>query len=761
MQYNKRLNDIDTQCVENIRAELGVSFLLAKLLYSRGITDVPAAKKYLYGKITDLTSPYVFQDMEKAVDRIKKAFQSNEKILIYGDYDCDGVGAISILHLSFKDNGIESYHYIPVRAKEGYGLNAAAVQEIKKTIDPDLIITVDCGINSVEEVELIKALDMDVIVTDHHQPGRVLPDCLVINPCLTQNASPLCGAGVAFTLVRALFGDEQALKYIDICALSTVADIVPLVDDNRLIVKYGMALIRKGKCRKGIKELLYIAKTDFHSISTSDIGYKIAPRINAAGRLSNAEISFRLLTSDDPTELHLLADDLNSLNVERQSMNNSIFEEAISLLKKYDFSQNKIIMLKGDWNEGVVGIVCAKLVEYFNLPTILLCKQEGTDVLKGSARSISGINLFEMFDRNNEKLVSYGGHEMAAGISFKEEDFDAVLETFNHYIKTNIDNEVFGKKMFYDEILHISEITNVTIAEIDRMEPFGQSNSAPVFLDDAADAQFKQIGKTQHVKARYKIGDLVAFDRLKLSGLLRKGQFSVVYTFDKNYFNGKIYTQFIAKDISINNINLPDTDILENFCRTFMPQHNKNFIVGKATKGNSPTLYVTYSFSTLKDFLKKNRTIKYCIFNQQGCELNDLVVVAPSDDFPYCFYSKIVFLDTIGDNFKKLFINERCNADFYSSKMFLPKLPVEELRAYYSTLKTYCSTTRKYISATKVFEELYTGLTIEKEKKIKFITAFYILRELNLIKINIDGIMYISSEKVSLTQSTLYQYING
>ena len=764
MRYEKKFTDnhLAFDVCRHIKDELGISLLLSKLLYIRGIKSVPDARKYLYGTIKDLSSPYIFKDMQGIVFRIQKAIAEKQKILIYGDYDCDGVGAISILHLSFADQNVKVYHYIPVRAKEGYGLNDTAISDIKEKINPDLIITVDCGINSYREIELIRSLGMDVIVTDHHQPGQILPSCLILNPCLTEGATPLCGAGVAFTLVRALFGEEQAQKYIDICALSTVADIVPLVDDNRIIVKYGMDLIKKGKCRKGIKELLYASNANFRNLSTSDIGFKIAPRLNAAGRLSNAELSFGLLTSDDPTELHLLSENLSALNVERQNMNSAIFNETLQRLKSYDFSKYKLIMLWGNWNEGVVGIVCSKLVEYFNLPVILLCSQNDNGELKGSARSIPGVNLFEMFDKNNTLLDGYGGHEMAAGISFNIKHFDEILETFNQYILKTTTEDTFERKYYYDEILNVSDINNGIIAEIDKMEPFGLMNAAPIFLDTASNADFKQIGKTQHVKAKFKAGDLIAFDKLKLTEIIKTEQYSILYSFDKNFFNGKTSTQFIVKDIRLETLSGNDLYLLENFCKTFLPYfEDGNSQRKKKTNCEFPTLYVTYSFHTLKEFMKKNKDAKYFVFSQSGCELHKAIVLAPDRTFPFDYYSKIIFLNDIGVQLKKRLQAQNYPVEYFGTKIHLPKVSVDELRRYYSTLRNYFTLNRRYASAIQLFKEMYNGIKTDKQTEIKFILAFYILRELDLIKIGKDDIIKVVNEKVSLSTSTLYQYING
>lgn len=761
MKFQKKsINDAEQ--VKLLAKGCKISPMLADLLVSRGISTPSAVNDFLYGTTDNLSTPYIFPDMNRVTERINKAFVKNERILVYGDYDCDGVGAITIFTLALKDKGHEILHYIPTRAKEGYGLNETAIEYIKEKYSPDLLITVDCGINSVHEVTYAKSLGIDVIVTDHHQPSETLPDCLILNPFLATGATPLCGAGVVFTLIRALFDNETALKYIDVCAISTLADIVPLCGDNRIIVKYGMNAIKRGRCRPGIKELLYSAKVDAKNLTTGDVGFKIAPRINAAGRLQNAEISLKLLTDDDPTELCLLAEQLSSLNSERQDMNAKIFDDAVEALKRYDFSKYKIIMLKGDWLEGVVGIVCAKLAEYFNLPVIMVCRQEGKTILKGSARSIAGINLFELFDKNNEKLVSYGGHEMAAGISMEECDFETVRERFNDYVISTTDPSVFVRKAYYDEKLDISDIDTATIKEIELLEPFGHKNPVPVFLDTSSVARFKQIGRTQHVKAKFKAGELVAFDKLKYSTLAEHNGFDILYTFDKNYFNGKVNTQFMLKEMVFKTNSFTEILSAENFCKTFLPINKKTEETGNCGRksGEKPILYVAYTPTSAQKIIAENDNIDVVIYNRAKHEIRDALVIAPDINYPFFFYSKIVFADDIGTSLRNYIKNSDIRCSFSDTKALKYKLSAPELRKLYTYLKNKILPFKKYTSIYNLQEDLLRPDEIEINK-VRFIIGCYIFIELDLLNFGDDGIIIVKNKKVELTQSSLYRYING
>ena len=603
MKFIKK-HHIDKSLINKTAKENDISPYLAELLLNREISSSDSIKKFLYGTVNDFSSPYELNNMDIAINILKKGISQNKNITIYGDYDCDGIGAISIIYLALRNIGFKVNYYIPIRSSEGYGLNKEAILKIKEKFNTDILLTVDCGINSVSEIEYAKSLEMTVIVTDHHQPGELLPDCVIINPAISSNVTPFCGAGVAFQLITALMGKDIAMKYIDICAISTIADIVPLIGDNRLIVKFGIKAIQNGKTRPGIKELLYSAKVNLKTLTTNDIGFKIAPKLNAAGRLENAEQALKLFIENDITYLHLIADKLTLLNTQRQEMNAMIYAEAMQMLKNYDFSKYKIIMLKGNWLEGIVGIACAKIAEYFNLPVILLCYQNNGNTLKGSARSIPGINLFELFDKNNDKLISYGGHEMAAGICFESQYFDFNKDVFNNYITKNTQPETFNRKIYYDLELPIKDIDNRIILDISMLEPYGHKNQQPVFLDSTNNIHFKQINKTQHIKSITKIGTVIAFSKASYLNLFESNHTSLLYTIEKYNFNGKTYTQFPVKDFNMESFKISDYDMLENFCKTFIKYKIDNIEVSPSIQHNSefPTLYVSFNTINILSF---------------------------------------------------------------------------------------------------------------------------------------------------------------
>lgn len=728
-----------------------ISPLLSSLLLQRNITSVKAARTFLFGKITDFSSPYVFGDMTSVVARINRAFANNEKILIYGDYDCDGVGAIAIIYLCFKDNGKHIEYYIPTRATEGYGLNKDSIKKIHDTVSPDLILTVDCGINAVEEVEYIKELGMDVIVTDHHQPSEVLPECLILNPLCSGTETVYCGAGVAFMLCTALFGLSSSSKYLDICALSTIADIVPLKNDNRLIVKYGLEQIHRGKCRPGIKELIYVSKADMRSLTTGDIGFKIAPRINVAGRLSHAGTSLRLLIDDDATTLHFLADQLNLLNIERQQKNNDIFNEAMEQLKTYDFSHFKIIMLSGKWLEGIVGIVAAKITEYYNLPTILLCENEDGSVLKGSARSITSINLFELFNNNNTDLIGYGGHAMAAGITLPADKFEEIRERFNNYVINTTQESVFVRVQKYDAELPLSKLNQSVFSEIMLLEPFGHENPTPIFLDKGSELKFKQISSSNHIKAKLAIGDLIAFDKLKYIDILNQNQKKLLYSLERNTFNGRVYSQAMLKEFQSEVISIDDNIAFENYCKSFCSLRTAKSSI-KRTNGDYPMLYVAYDTENVSRLLEQKKNINIIVYNNAKVDYGNAVVLAPEIDFNYEYYSSIKFLDyynpQLVEYLRKIGITTITKEIAYNEKPTVDTIrDVYRFFAYNKKVQNY-----RYHSAI----QLYKDFELSEKFKIKdFIASVYVLTEMTLLKTDEEGGIKIINKKVDINASNL------
>ena len=414
------LKKADETIINTLMNELNQPRIVAALLVNRGIKTVDAARSFLYAEEQDFYDPFLLTGMEEAVKRIVKAVKNEEKITIYGDYDADGVSSTTVLKLALNQLGAEQVDwYIPNRFTEGYGPNKDAFRKIKE-MGTSLLITVDCGISAIEEAQLAKELGMDYIITDHHEPGPILPEALAIlhpkKPGETYPFSELAGAGVAMKLAHALLG-ELPDELIGIAAIGTIADLVPLHDENRLIALRGLRALKKTK-RPGLLALYKKAGITMDSFNEDSIGFGIAPRINAVGRLEDADPAVELLLTNDREEAERIAEEIDFLNKERQSIVKEITNEAIAQVESCfppeDFPV--LVIAKEGWNPGVVGIVASKLVEKYYRPTIILSIDREKGMAKGSARSIPGFDLFQNLSLNRELLPHFGGHPMAAGM---------------------------------------------------------------------------------------------------------------------------------------------------------------------------------------------------------------------------------------------------------------------------------------------------------------------------------------------------------
>ena len=745
----KKRADVDINLCEKLRKDCSVSSLTASLLIQRGITDATQANRFLYGTIDDLGDPYRYQGMGAIVRRLRQAVTKKERIVVYGDYDCDGIGATAIYYLSFKNAGLDVRYYIPTRKEEGYGLNKSAIDKIVTEHAPDILLTADCGITSHEEITYALTKGLEVIVTDHHTPTDVPLSCLHTDPCFTPGLTQLCAAGVALFVVRALFGEEEGKKYVDICAVSTIADIVPLTDDNRILVKYGLEKIRRGQLRPGLKTLIQYAKCNLRTVSASDVSFRIAPRLNAAGRLSTPIDSLRLLIEDDPVVLSLLAENLSIQNAERQQLSATIYKEAMEQLKGYDFGKYRFIMLHGQWNEGVVGIVCSKLTEYFHLPTILLSEQEdGT--LCGSARSIDGLHLYKLLDYGKKFLLTYGGHAMAAGLSLKSEDFFAARDLMNEALE-KFDDEIFLRQSFYDEKMSIRAFSRDIFDEIMLFTPYGANNPAPLFYDDDPSISFKKASdKYPIIKAKAPIGEVFSFDGLFKLDLLENNNYSLLYSVEINAFNGMETPQFSIKDIILRSLENEDTEsFFDNFFIDDYPT---------GSKSHDLTLYVCFYSKTLKELLKTvPNDIPIYYRSASKIERKDSVVLSPTRDFPYYFFGKIVFCDVVHPIVEKQ-VNQ-CGGIVEYAKNNTLNIPISvdylrSLYVYYSKIKFFGTKNSRY-------SDFYDATIFPNSSIEAFVAGSYVLEECGLLVREETGSFSIRNKKADPTASSVFKYLRG
>lgn len=487
--YGEKLDFENSVTVDNIAKVCGITFETATLLFYRGIDTPSKAKDFLNPGKHAFHDPFLLRGMRAAVNLINKAKEQNKNVLIFGDYDVDGISSVAILKNCLEDFGITPDYIVPER-EEGYGLNLQKIIELNGKKKIDLLITVDCGISDHDIVEEIKKLGIDVIVTDHHEPPQVIPETIVINPKIEGQDYPfqcLAGAGVAYKLGNALIGDK-ADKYLDITALATVADSMDLVGENRHIVAEGLKIFNSPDLYPPLKEILSdVNKT----VTAGTIAYTVSPRINAGGRMGDANTALKLMTSKNPNDIHDFATKLYEYNLERQVGCESVYKEAKEKINKNHLVDNKVIMVRDDhWGAGFIGIVASRLVDEYMRPVIVFAKHG--DNYKGSCRSVDGINIFDALSSAKDLLVTFGGHSGAAGVTVTDENFDLLQDKLNEFLEENYNDYVPEKKVFVDML--IKENFSLDFArEIEKMEPFGTGNKRPLFAIEVNDVKTSPI----------------------------------------------------------------------------------------------------------------------------------------------------------------------------------------------------------------------------------------------------------------------------
>ncbi|WP_445490182.1 single-stranded-DNA-specific exonuclease RecJ [Niallia sp. 03133] len=504
-------NNQSEAIVAELVQQLNITPLVASLLVNRGYRTVAEAQEFLFDQNQDFHDPYLLLNMETAVERIRAAIKHNEQILVFGDYDADGVTSTTVMMKTLEDMGANVQFYIPNRFTEGYGPNESAFR-YAKSIGIDLIITVDTGIAAVHEANIAKELGIDLIITDHHEPGPELPEAYaIIHPRIPGSEYPfheLAGVGVSFKVAHALYGEvpEHLLQF---AAIGTIADLVSLTGENRLIAKKGIKKLRQ-TTNVGLKALLQQMNIETNAVDEETIGFMIAPRINAVGRLDSADPAVDLLLTDDKEMALSLALEMEETNKERQSIVNKMTEEAVELVEsQYPLKENRILIVgKEGWNPGVVGIVASRLVEKFYRPTIVLGFDAEKGIAKGSARSIAGFDLYKNLSTCREILPHFGGHPMAAGMTLQLENVDLLRRKLNDLAFESMQEEDFIPLTSVDGSFTLDELKLDAIQEMQLLAPFGVDNAKPkVILSNTEIENIRKIGANQnHLKIMLKQG---------------------------------------------------------------------------------------------------------------------------------------------------------------------------------------------------------------------------------------------------------------
>ena len=560
--WNYKNKAFSKEEIDAFSAASGLPPAMAVILMNRGIKTEKAASSYMRKSLEDIHNPFMLDGMEEAVERILSALEKNEKIVIYGDYDVDGITSTATVYKFLKSQGADVSYYIPDRFSEGYGINILAINKIARS-GAKLMITVDCGITAVGEVEFAKTQGLDIIITDHHSCHEEIPKAVAaINPKRTDSSYPfphLAGVGVAFKLILALAiklgmnTREVFMEYVDMVALGTIADVVPLVDENRVIADKGINAIENTK-NKGMKALLNIAGAGGKSVDVNSVAFFASPRLNAAGRLENASLSVELMTCNDDERAKEIAEHLDELNSKRKEIEQKIFEEACKQAEEMPRDTLVYVLSGKGWNHGVIGIVASRISEAFYRPCILISVENGKG--KGSGRSVPEMNLFDALSDSEELLTAFGGHSQAAGLSIAEECIPEFTKRINDFAKKNVDVASLVPKLYIDCNLGSASVTMQAAKMIEALAPFGEGNEVPVFSMMGLKVMSVQSMGADKKHLRLRLSDknnifnTVGFGMGEFEEKLSVGMtVNIAFNMNINTYQGSENLQLILKDI--------------------------------------------------------------------------------------------------------------------------------------------------------------------------------------------------------------------
>ncbi len=748
--FTKALLEQDKNLIEQLSKSSGLTRETCTLLYKRGITSLEKINSFINPSKNDLIDPYKLSGISEAVERITKAKEENQVVVIYGDYDADGICATSVLYKALKKFGILANVVVPER-ENGYGLSVEVIDQVAETYFPDLLITVDCGISNKNEVEYLQEIGIDVIVTDHHEIPEILPDCTVINCKLCgqeYSFNGLCGAGVAYKLAYALIG-ESANEYLDYVAIATVADNMPLTMENRIIVKMGLDLIIN---RRGAKSIQMLANAcQVKEITSSSLAFGLAPRINAAGRMGNAYLALKFFTEQDDN-LQELCNQLISYNIERQERCETLYKEAKELIEKMGVPDKIIVIYKESWQNGLIGIIAARIVEEYHLPCIILSGNNG--VLHGSARSIEGINIFETIKSASSLLIDFGGHEQASGVTISKENVPLFTQKLKEYISKTYSQSVYERVVEVDDFL-TENISFNFVKELELFEPCGAGNKKPLFAVDISRTQTRRLKSTSsHVLVSVSNVELMYFNGEKDINLLESDvKKQIVFELGINSFNNReyvtgyiksVYEQFsITNSVIINSIKKACKDICSSEVCGDYSEYNGDissvnpYGYGKLICVNNPK---NVDKINLSQFVKTASLVT----SEKG---KTLVKVGGISDEEAFLYKEIIFVDKpfifpklrgvvnylIGEESYKRCLTREIVVNIY--KEFVKLLNTERVT---ESLKTYSIIKGEYTLEQSIF-------------------VIEIFKELGIIK-SLGGYLIIDKNiKNDLTNSKIYQ----
>ncbi len=557
------------ELLDELTKSLNISSLMGSILINKGITNYEEAHNFFVSSLSNLHNPFLMKDMDKAIKRILYACENNENIMIYGDYDVDGITSIALLYWVFKALGIEVSYYIPNRLIEGYGLSNLGIDEAKSK-GINLIISVDCGITALEPVEYAKNLGIDIIITDHHEPKDILPSAIaILNPKRKDSIYPykeLAGVGVAFKLAQALYeafelNCEELENHLDLVALGVAADIVPLVDENRILTKFGFQKIMQTD-KIGLRALLQVTRLEEVELNSGHIVFILAPRINAVGRLGDANSAVELLITEDKEKALDIAKNLNEENLRRRSIDDITFKEACQIIEEnIDLEQERAIVLaSSEWHKGVIGIVASRIVEKYYRPTVMIAIDKETNIGYGSSRSIVGFHLYNALKHCEKNLINFGGHQYAAGLVIDASSIPNLRDQLNQIAKEEITEEDLKPKIHIAAEINLTRVNLKLVQLLQRFAPFGPHNMRPILI-----ARNLEITGTPRIVGKNHLKFKVRQDNATLNAIgfgfgdylpqikQRNVLIDMAFVLELNKWNNLIQIQARVKDIKIVN----------------------------------------------------------------------------------------------------------------------------------------------------------------------------------------------------------------
>lgn len=772
----QQINNVspNEETVERISKQLGLNKKLVELLMLRGYDNADAINVFLHPSVDNFYPPLTMLGMSECCDRLHRAIENEERVVVYGDYDADGICAASILALYLSNQGIEVYTHIPDRLGEGYGLNVNSIERIIENIMPDLILTCDCGISAVEEVELAKELGVDIIVTDHHEVGETRPDCVIVNPHQPECKYPfkdLCGAGVALKIVQAMGGIEASSSFYDLAAIATVADLVSLTDENRLIVQLGLMSIPQSK-NFGVAALIDSLK--LKDVTSSDIAFRIAPRINAAGRMGSAYRAFELFTSSDPEIVNDRLNQIIEANNNRKTLCDGLYTEAIEILRNEDLVDRHAIIITSDkWEKGITGILAARLVGDFKRPVFVLVKNN--DEYKGTCRSIDGINIYELLNKQSDILKEFGGHNQAAGFTILPQYIDEFKSRIYAELR-DVDIEKLIPPLKYDMELSESDVTAEFVRSLELLEPTGNNgNPKPLFMTRTSSLTASLLkNNSSHTLLKSSGGlQFFAYNAYKLNTYYNGvADREMVYELAEGDYSPRLYLRGCALE------RLPVNDAVARggYLRmlNYKKSDNADYIeydfdeLNKLIDNKFGILIIAGSKSAYDRCaaLENPNIVLHEILSETTVNVYTRLIVSPelSKSFMLENYNKVIFLDYPPSLNAIAYINGRTKAKVYIPKTDNRKELFSCVKAdrkvfgeYFNVMKSL--TTIKVPNVYAYFKALHAkAKTLELPQ---FIACLSVFTQLKLVTFKPNIGIEISNNNTSLDNSVIYKTIEA